>query len=283
MSELTISAALDRYLSGHVERHTAAPRRARIAADHLRQVLGACPVAGLSDNQLHAYADQRGVADSTIRRELGVLRAALRYCVKQRLIAEADLPYIALPAAAPPKDQWLTESQVRAMLNCFGSGPLGRGERFIIMALATGSRRRAIELLTWDLIDLELREVQFDKLPLPQTKKRRVRAPIPEWAVPWLRRARDERSSEFFLDNTCPIRTPFETTMRRVAEMTGDLVYLQINRHALRHTYGTLSLRAGVPLWQVAGLLGDTVETTAAVYGHHAQDNLRQAANTVRF
>ncbi|MGB1923238.1 MAG: tyrosine-type recombinase/integrase [Alcanivorax sp.] len=287
MNPITVTEVLTRYRVGHVQRNTAAPRRACIAIDHLDGHLGVRHACSLRDRDFHLYAEKRGVSDSTVRRELGVLRAALRYCVRQKLIAVDDVPHIDLPPEAPPADKWLTEAQVRVLLDTMdqlnGGARMTRAHRFVILALATGSRRRAIERLTWDLVNLDDAVVRYDRLPMPQTKKRRVASPIPEWAVPYLRRMLRERDGDYVLDHPGSIRTAFETLMKAVSRISKDPVYATINRHALRHTYGTLSLRAGVPLWQVAGLLGDSVETTAAVYGHHAQDNLRQAANSMRF
>lgn len=285
MSRLTVSEALARYRVGHVERRLAAPRRAVIAIEHLSEHLGLRHVASLRDRDFMRYARTRGVSDSTLRRELGVLRAAIRYCHKQRLLSLADIPHIDMPPESPPRERWLTETQVRVLLDTLEDMHRGermsRGYRFIVLALATAARRSAIEQLTWDLVDLDTGTIRYDRLPLPSTKKRRVCAPVPDWARPLLERMRSERVGPYILDRPESIRTTFETLMRGVAELTGDNAYLEINRHALRHTYATLALRAGVQLWQVAGLLGDTVETTAATYGHHAQDNLRAAVNSI--
>lgn len=280
---ITVSAALAAYREGHVLRRTAAPERALIAIRHLDQHLGAHKVTTLRDHHFHRYGRKRGVSDSTVRRELGVLSAALRYCVRQRLLAEGDLPYIDRPPESPPREQWLTEGQTQVLLSTLADleadTRMSRAYRFTVLGLATAARRNAIERLSWPLVDLQEKVVRYDRLPLPVTKKRRVCVPVPEWAMPLLQRMHDERQNQMVLDHAGSIRTTFETLMRTVSMVTGDPVYAALTRHALRHTYATQRLRSGVPIWQVAGLLGDTVETVEATYGHHATDNLRQAAN----
>src|SRR5260221_7389331 len=47
----------------------------------------------------------------------------------------------------------------------------------------------------------------------------------------------------------------------------------------LRHTWATLAAQAGVPLWEIAGGLGDTLATVMKNYAHHAPDHLRKAIN----
>jgi len=41
-------------------------------------------------------------------------------------------------------------------------------------------------------------------------------------------------------------------------------------------------LQEGVPIEQVAAILGDTIATVERVYGHHCKDRLLAAANTIR-
>jgi len=42
--------------------------------------------------------------------------------------------------------------------------------------------------------------------------------------------------------------------------------------YALRHTYATMALRAGLPRFTVARRLGTSVAMIDATYGHHAHD-----------
>ncbi len=51
--------------------------------------------------------------------------------------------------------------------------------------------------------------------------------------------------------------------------------------HTLRHTCGTWLAQRGVPMWEIAGYLGMTVETASWVYLHHSPEHLRAAADAV--
>ena len=48
-------------------------------------------------------------------------------------------------------------------------------------------------------------------------------------------------------------------------------------RHDLRRTWATLRAQAGVDLFAIAGVLGDTIETVTKHYAHHHPDFLRKA------
>ena len=51
--------------------------------------------------------------------------------------------------------------------------------------------------------------------------------------------------------------------------------------HVLRHSAATHMVMAGVPIAEVARMLGDTIATVEKVYGHHSEDYLRRAADAL--
>ena len=52
-----------------------------------------------------------------------------------------------------------------------------------------------------------------------------------------------------------------------------------VTRHTLRHTWATWAAQHRVSMWDIAGVLGDTVETVTRNYAHHSPDDLRAAVN----
>jgi len=48
--------------------------------------------------------------------------------------------------------------------------------------------------------------------------------------------------------------------------------------HTLRHTAVTWAMQRGVPIWEVSGYFGMTVDMIQRVYGHHHPDHQRLAA-----
>lgn len=51
-----------------------------------------------------------------------------------------------------------------------------------------------------------------------------------------------------------------------------------VTPHTLRHTAVTWAMQRGVPIWEVAGYFGMTVDMIQRVYGHHHPDFQRRAA-----
>ncbi len=48
-------------------------------------------------------------------------------------------------------------------------------------------------------------------------------------------------------------------------------------RHSLRHTAVTWGMQAGVPIWELAGYVGMSVEMIERRYGHHSAKHMEGA------
>lgn len=298
-AEVTVQDCLDDYLTGHARPHTTDGGRLDPMHRWLSQVLGPLRVADMVEADTQWYVmlrrdgavGTRAAKDGTIRRELGHLVAALNYAVRQKRLTADAVPHIPKPDDSPPREDWLTEGEVDALLDaleddCRGKR-MSRTYRFVVLALATGARKGAIESLRWQDVDFRTGLIRYDRQVIRKTKKRKVAVPIAEWLQPYLTRMANERTateagSEWVLDHPGCVRAEYEWAMRRVAKATSHDRFVVLTRHALRHTCATLMLRAGVSLWQVAGVLGDTVNVVEKIYGHHAKDKLKDATNSWR-
>ena len=303
-ADLTINDVLDTYERGHVDENKCVDvGRQRDIIRWLREGLGHLLVSEVTDMQIANYrkARNRGDigrlkrdgtrmtgADSTVRRELTALRAALNYAVRYTDLTRDQVPFMDLPENAKPRDFWLTEKEASALLQTAErlsteAGRMTRAHRFLVLGLATAARKGAILHLPWELVDLEAGLVRYDQLDGRRTKKRKVSVPLADWALPLVQRAYDERESELVMDWTGDIRKALEALCRKAASEHGNPRYLRLNPHALRHTAATHMARAGVPMWEIAGVLGDTMATVERVYGHHCPDHLRRAVNARQY
>jgi integrase len=298
--DLTVREALDLYWHRHVVHHVTDQVRISYVHRWLDGGLGKVKCKDLDDSHIIRYTKDRMSGKlgqmaqiGTVWRELAGLKTALNYAVRQRVLPPDLNPIFTMPEPPKRRERWLNEPQVSALLKAMLELEYGqrasRAHRFIVFALATGARKRAIEVLRWSQVDLEKLLVRYDLQVDVETRKRRAAAPMPTWALDYIKLFEKQRVAvchgavtDFVLDDSTEIRHCFEAMMNRVAKHTGDDVYLMVTPHVLRHTTATLMLRAGASLWQVAGLLGDTPDTVARVYGHHAQDHVREGVNLWR-
>ena len=218
------------------------------------------------------YVKERGVKAATARRELGVLSAALRYCVVEGYLSSA--PQVWLPAKGPPRDRWLTRSDVAKLLREACKSPRARLHLplYILISVYTGAQRDAILSLQWQpntaggWVDLKHGVIDFRRPK--ETNKRRSIIPIPSRLKIFLRQAR-QRTRQYVLEfEGQPIGDP-----KKALGTAGQRAGLShVYSHLLRHTAVTWLVQAGVPLWEVAGWVGMSVEMIERVYGHHSPD-----------
>lgn len=252
------------------------PARIGYTIDALVKGWGIKSVAQITPANCRAYVEQRGVKPATARRELATLRAAMNFSVKNQWLTRA-MP-VELPPKPKGKDRWLTVTEAAKLLNAARTGDAKQRLHlplFIMLALYTGARKEAVLSLRWPQVDLERGRIDFQG-DRQRTKKGRALLPIPRRLMTFLRYAWVRRSSDtgtVLHYNGHPIRSVKRSFGRAVKEagLKG------VTAHTLRHTRGTWLAQAGVPLWQIAGWLGQADSTTAELYSHHHPDFMEEA------
>jgi integrase len=216
----------------------------------------------------------RDFSPATARRELGVLQAAMKHCNIQ------DIPAVLLPEHSVPRERWLTRSEAARLLR--QARKVKRSRKylplFILLSLYHGHRRGAVTSLRWKAnsqggyVDLERGIIDFRKRSADdldrtkdQTKKRRSVVPIHNKARHFLERA-EKKAKQFVVG---PGTRQLSNPNRGLATAAKAAGLGRITSHTLRHTAITWLVRDGVPLWQVAGWVGTSVEMIEKVYGHH--------------
>lgn len=288
---LTVADLWAVYFEKHVKRNTESPDTARWLWNNLSVKFGALTLSSVSQDIVDEYEDARTDGDigrpatsSTIRRELGTLKACLNWCAKRGLVAKALVPDFDLPVEGSPNDRWLSAGEIKRLLAAARvisrkkdkSGRMGRGERFLWLGLETSKRSAAIRELQWPFVDWQTKVIDFDIPGRKRTKKRRGVVPISDALWPVLAQMYKERLADdgYVLDSPAPVLRLVKT----IADAAG---VKDVTPHILRHTAATNMARAGVPLWKVAKVLGNTTAMVERVYAKHAPDDLRAAMNTI--
>lgn len=252
------------------------------------------------------FVDERtanNIEDVTIRGDLGILIAGLNWHRKRNRLKAEQIPVIIRPPEGKPRDRWLSwderdkllakaverrmslkyphqykealKAGPKAVAEMEARTPLSRIEIFCWLGLECGQRKRAIELLEWDRVDMDHGMIDFRIPGTAQNNKKQSVVPISDHLRPVLERAYDERTNNFVTGGTGNIRT----SMENLAAAAG---MPDVTPHVLRHTAATHMAEAGVDLWLVAGILGNTLAMVEKVYAHHHPEGLRKAVNYER-
>lgn len=279
-----IGEILDGYLAARRQR-VAAYDRLEYGARPIRRLVGNLEPHMLSRALYLAMRAKEGVADGTIRREIAVLRAALNWACREEPPWIERAPNLDVPPPPPPRERWLTKAELGGLLAAC-RGPYLR--LFVMLAYHTAARSGAILDLTWDRVDLDHGRIEYNRAGRRRTNKRRATVPINAALLSALQSARPLAVAEPDPDGND--RTPHVIQFRgrpilsikkSFAEACRRAGIADCSPHVLRHTSATHMVMAGVPLAEIARMLGDTEATVERVYGKHSPDFLRRAADAL--
>jgi integrase len=216
-----------------------------------------------------AYAQHRrraGKSDSTIVRELGFLRTALRW-------HDRSTPAVVeVPASPPPRTYHLKPAEWQSFLAATESQP--HLYLFAVLAHSTAGRASAILQLTWDRVDLVRGLIDLGQAD--STLKGRAIVPINKTLRAALEAAKPAALSEYVVEWAGRPVASVKKAFARAAVATG---LPDLTPHVLRHTAAVRMAEAGIEMPAIAQYLGhSSTRVTERVYARYSPDYLRRAA-----
>lgn len=228
----------------------------------------------------HAWKTRRAVGNGTVINELIYLRAAVNYCLEEGIVPVELVPAggkfrVSMPPKPTSRHRWLSMDERTTLLDEAAGrregdqGRLSRLERFCALGLYTGSRKTAIENLTWSVVDFDANVIRYDEMWADDpkrrngaTKKRRACIAMHPKLRTVLERAWDERTQDVWvLDEPGSISKAFQTAALACG-------WTDVTPHTLRHTFVSQALVHGKNVQTVAGWVADTVATIEKTYAH---------------
>lgn len=212
-------------------------------------------------------------SNATVQRELTLLKAALNAYRKRGYLKE--VPYVRSLPAPPPRDRFLSETEARRLLAECHEPHL---RLFVLVALHTLQRPGAVLGLRTDQVRLADGHINFLPTGSLQTNKRRPIVPITRTLRPHLITAMERSQSGFVIEyDGRPVKS-VRTSFNKAAKRAG---LTDVSPYTLRHTGATLLAKEGVPLWQIAGMLGHSQARTTEIYAKHSPEFLKDAAGAL--
>ena len=278
-SQIFITDILADYASEHGP-ETNSPWRIAAAVKNLVEFWQGRYATDVTRETCRRYERVRGRSAGTVRRELGVLRAAINHAHREGRITRTITVW--LPEKPDARERWLTKAEAHALYRSALREPRVRLHLplFIVLGLYTGQRKEAILSLRWAQVDLNAGLINFNPPGARRSNKRRSRLPIPATLLRRLHRARKRGSDLCFVVHENGQR--LKDIKRGFASACHRAGLVDVTPHTLRHTCATWLMQRGVPIWDAAGFLGMSRETIERVYGHHHPDYLQSAAQALK-
>lgn len=235
----------------------------------------------LTATDISAYTQKRrdaGRADSSIRRELATLSAAINYARKHW---EWDLPNPVTgraPQPGPGRVRWVTREDAETLIAAARQSRSRLLGHFVELGFYTGMRSQEMLGLEWRRVDLHQRLLYLP--PATNKSARHVSIPLNQRAYQVLLQLAAYRAEY------CP-DTPWvfwrangerlqsvKKGFRAACEKAG---IEDFTPHDLRHTCAAWLVQAGVSLYRVRDLLRHTSIQVTERYAHLAPDQVREA------
>jgi len=228
----------------------------------------------ISREDCRAYWESRrddGYSDSTIKTDLELLRACLRWRYGEQA------PKIWIPPASKPRDTWLTKEQARAIVDAAKSPHV---KLFLTLGLATGARASAILDLTWNRVDFAHSTIDFRPSGRHQTNKRRTVVPMNATARSALQEAFAGRLTDHVIEYSGKPVSSVKKALQRLSVDTG----VHFSPHVLRHTCAVWMAQANVPMQMISQYLGHTsTRVTEHVYARYSPSFMQDAGAAAVF
>jgi site-specific recombinase XerD len=230
--------------------------------------------------EYRSYLLRRGLTPATINRRLIALKRFFAWARREGLIADDPFEVIEQVLVKEQKDtapRWLDRREQLALLRAVRRGGSRRDLAIVQTLLGTGLR--ISELAALRVSDVELSErggwlhVRAGKgnkardIPLDNKTRQAISA--------YLEERQEDGSERLFLGQRGPLREPGINYL--VAKYAYQARLEQCTSHTLRHTYGKNLVDGGVPLDQVATLLGHESLDTTRIYTRPSKSDLERA------
>lgn len=240
---------------------------------HGQGAFGRLSPSDVTQEKCKAFAGASDFKPGTIRKVLSILRAALRWAERKNLIDKA--PHIWLPPAPPPKDRRLSREEFDRLENAPGI-PIHLVV-FVRIARFTGARAGAILSLKWPNVDFERRVISFGG-----SGRQKSRAVVPmhpdlAWCLMLIKEASEtEHVVEYAGKAVLSIKRAFRTACEKAG------LDRTVTPHTLRHTAASWMAEAGIPMSEIAAVLGHRdSRTTERIYARLSPTYLQKAVRAL--
>lgn len=196
----------------------------------------------------------------------------LKFAVDEEIIAVSPAVKVhnRVRQSLESKREFLTAEEVRRIMEV--EGVKDSVKRAYLFSCFCGLRYSDIKALTWGDIQKDGDDTRLHVRM--QKTKHYLNVFLPKGALEWLPDRGDALDEERVF--ALPSKTAFRRNLFKIAEEAG--VAKHVTPHTARHTFATLSIQAGVGLYQVQEALGQKDPKTTLIYAKLVDEEKKKAA-----
>jgi hypothetical protein len=252
--------------------HLASAEAAMIATKHLNRFFGDCLVSDITPQSVDNYIEARRekVTNSTISRELAVLRASLNRAHKRNMLR--SVPFITDVEKNSPPPRKLDIDQMARLVNSIRHPHV---MDWFMAAATTLARPENILDVTRFQLDFSDRIIRLNLEGRRQTKKYRPIVPMCGTFSWWFADMNRAHLVEYAGQQIKSMRTAVRK-LRKNSDLPETFV-----AKSIRHTMATELRRRGVSVDDLAGVLGHRRARLTELYGEYSPDYLGAVSRAI--
>jgi integrase len=244
-------------------------------ADHYRieLFLKSCNIFKLSqitDRLLKAHLDTRITEDKishqTANHTIRALKTFLNFCVRNKLIVENPLRFMAKYSIHKEEPRFLTHEEILALLAAAKDSEIYLP---VILAVYTGMRYGEIERICWEDIDFNTNWITVKKSKAKRFRRIPLLPDLKEILLPL-------RSTGRIWDKKVRF---FEWRYKLLQNVLKEKKIPAFRFHDLRHTFASIAIRSGINMLTLSKTLGHSTISTTEIYAHLYQDHIQEEFN----
>ncbi len=229
----------------------------------------------------------------TKKRRRASLRHFLAWSVERGMRTDNPADGVRLPKMPNARRDHVTDAEAAAILRAAASAEVtgedgserpGWVADWVTFGLGTGLRPGEQRELRWSAVRLAEQSVEVGKGHRVKTAGSRRTVPVRGDALAVLQRLHAERTTEadgFVFRGATGGKVAVDYLTKRLQKLAERArVHKAVTAYALRHAYGTRMAAAGVPLLDLARLMGTSLRMIERHYGHY--DPARGASHVER-
>ncbi|MHA3062603.1 tyrosine-type recombinase/integrase [Acinetobacter sp. ANC 4641] len=218
-----------------------------------------------------------GVKNSTINRELHVIKSAFNYYLKHKHNANFKNVFNGFKLFEHDFiPRFLNASECSKLLVAarrYGNQTL---HDYILLLLNTGCRSGELLTLTWD--NVFINEQYFIIRNSLSKNKKTIYKPLNDTSIHALFRLKNHKKYVFYNEKTGTHVKSFYKGFRCAVDRS-EIGHVRI--HDLRHTFASFLIKQAIPLYHVSTLLGHSDTRITQRYAHLAPENLHECLNVL--
>ena len=259
-------------IAGYVEEKPTQTDHAKAVA----RLLGHLSLGSLTRSQVRLFIQNRrteGATDSTIARQCGVLRAAIRWAYKEGWISMDQIPNIEAPQPNRARNRFLTYEDATMLYSAAVEGSAPHVRVAMALALWTGQRMGAILELTWADVDFRRGLIYFEG---GNHTKRRAAAVGMNWPL-----ALTLADAALIADCEHVISyggRPIKSMKKAFSRCVKRAGLEDVRQHDQRRSAASWLLQGGGTFEDAAALLNDDIRTVQRHYGRFNETYMKDVA-----